>query len=516
MPLLETLMAMTWRKSWRRPHLHPSPSAAAFHRGFSLWAAACATRLPRLFVCFLSSSVAALFAVLTWITTRPHRICPTLDRARANPDQQPSVPACVISKVPMGPNAFRAFVGQLDATSASRPASSYAHTPNTTRTSRSYGAAPVDPCRTLLERRLEAAATLANPFKVCLEADGVSSVRELARVPARAWGLPPDLVEEIERMLSLLVARTCALEHYRAHRGHKRHRAPDGHMKPKKDNSSSESVLAGSVPKLRQKNPGGARKKRQQHLFEFDPRFQKSPLDPAGRPPRLEKIHPCPCPRQQTSGDRHPHHGCRLSADDDDLPPGMWDTAAGFEDPSRHGVVETGRVETESGGAINASFPSVPVGSVGLETQIDPLAGDLPIDQRALVARRKSRRQIRLEQQPSHQIAKRKFVGDGSTTTNNSPTAEETRPSSTRFTCRARPHCRAVFARASALKTHERSHASAPEYHRLRRAPQLFRDKPPASSEGAGAAAAKFRLRTTLPPSIRRELQVLEGEMKDM
>ncbi|CAM9554693.1 unnamed protein product [Scytosiphon promiscuus] len=414
--------------------------------------------------------------------------------------------------VPMGPEAFRAFVGQLDSTRASRPLSSSPLTHNTARTGRSYGAAVVDPCRSLLERRMEAAVTLANPFKVRLEADGISNVRELARVPARAWGLSPYLVDEIERMLGLLVARTCALEHYSAHRGHKRNRVTEGAAKPKKICFSSESGPMNDVPRRREKNPREARKRgqqqQQQQSFGFDPRFQRSPLDPFGRPPRLERIHPCPSRRQETD-DNHR----APSTDEDDLPPGVWDAAPSSKDPPRSDVVGNIRTETETNGATDVSFPSAPIESLEVDTHIELHAEDMAVDPRGQepVTHRKLQSPPRRDSQPSHQTAKRTFVRGRNT---NNPTAAETNPSTTRFTCRVRPHCRAVFAGASALRTHERSHSSAPEYHRLRRAPQLFRDRPPASSEGAGAAAEKFRLRTTLPRSIRQQLKKLEAERK--
>lgn len=472
----------------------------------------------------ISLFINALHSPLTticfsWSHSRPKSPLRTQSSPRNHPYarcfQNPSIQPCVVSKVPMGLEAFRAFVVQLDATCASRTPSSSPCAPSTARTGRSYRASPVEPCRTLLERRLEAAATLANPFKVRLEADGVSSVRELARVPARAWGLPSNLVEEIERMLSLLVARTCAIQHFRAHRSHKRHRAPDGNTPLKKrDSSPSKGGVVPGMLRRQDKDSSGARRREQKKSFEFDPRFQRSPLDPFGRPPRLERIHPCLGPREEKDGGRHPGHVYRLSADEDDLPPRIWEHATASEDPSGSDCYKTIGVETEVDGATDASFPSVPVESTVVRARNDPRAEDLPVDPRAqeLLTHRKPQGrpgQKQRQQQPSHPTAKTKYASGSNT---NSPTGTETHPSSTRYyRCRIQPRCGAVFPRASALRLHEKSHASAPEYHRHRRAPQLFRDRPPASSEGAGAAAEKFRLRTTLPPSILRELKLLEG-----
>ncbi|CAM9409047.1 unnamed protein product, partial [Ectocarpus sp. 12 AP-2014] len=410
--------------------------------------------------------------------------------------------------VPMGREALREFVRQLDATRADQPSSSSTQTPKTASTGRSYGSAPVDTCRMLLERRLEAAATLADPFKVRLEADGVLNVRVLARVPVRAWGLPPHFIEEIERMLGLLTARTCASEHFSAHRGKQKGRPPgvDALRTPV---SCSGDAFANVKPngqdgifRCRGRKKGRTPKRRQ--LFEFDPRYQRSSLDPFGRPPRLDRVLACLSPRQDTEAD-----GQSSPKDENDIPHGIWDRPAASENPSvKGGTGDMKKIEVvpeASTAAPGCSLPSRPVEGALL----DRAQSDLLTEQESS-SRRKPNAQR--EQPPPNQRPPNKKSGRSEGTVSSSAPAKTPPSSSRRFTCRVRPDCGAAFAKASTLKTHERSHAEVPEYHRLRRSPQLFRDRRPASFEGAGAAAEKFRLRTTLPYSVRQELQQLHEE----
>lgn len=407
----------------------------------------------------------------------------------------------------MGREALREFTRQLDATRAGRPSSSSTQTAQAASTGRSYGSAPVDPCRTLLERRLEAAATLADPFKIRLEADGVLSVRVLARVPVRAWGLPPHFIEEIERMLGLLAARKCASEHFSAHRGRQKIRPSDADATRTPASCSGDAFAKGKSNgkdgSFRCRHRKKGRPPKRQHLFEFDPRYQRSSLDPFGRPPRLDRVQACLNPRQDTEA-----NGQSLPKDEDDIPHGIWDRPAASENPSENdGTGDTRNIEAVPEAATAApgcSLSSRPVGGILFEgAQCDLLAEEEPISQDQSNAQR--------EHLPPHRTPTKKSGRREGSVFSSAPA--KTSPSSSRFICRARPNCGASFATASTLKTHERSHAEVPEYHRLRRAPQLFRDRPPTSSEGAGAAAEKFRLRTTLPYSVQQELQQLhEGK----
>lgn len=337
--------------------------------------------------------------------------------------------------MPIGPQAFRSFVQELDATTkttTTRPG----HAESST-TSRVTGEVPAvsqgpeaesqpretgasgsrcgdisrDLRRTLLKRRLEAAELLAKPFAVRLEADGVSSVRVLARTPVRSWGLPESLVEQMERMLGILVVRTCAAEN--------RHQS-------KKNNH--EGVARGGRALCR------TSALQQQRMF--DPRFQRSALDPFGRPPRLERIQPCP--GKQKHHNNRDGEVCAVadsgssSADprSDDggkgFPPGVWDR------PQKNHVVDSPH----------------PVATSMVSSHLPP---------EATTAIEMTNKYSKILQ-----------------------------------------------------KLNERSRNIFPEYQRLKRAPQLFRDEPTAPWEGAGAPAARLKLRTDLPPSVKKELAQLQ------
>lgn len=407
----------------------------------------------------------------------------------------------------MGLKAFREFIRQLDetsasATSAGRPLSS---TPKSSSADRPYGSAPVVPCRTLLERRLEAAATLADPFRLRLEADGIFNVKVLARVAVRAWELPPLLVEELERMLGLLIARTCASAHYHAHGGRSKNNRQGTVAQPtarsKECGFSTDNTYGdGEKTRCRHKKGDGAHKR--QHLVDFDPRFQRSPIDPFGRPPRLDLIQPSLNPRLPMANER----GNQIQDVEDDLPPGLWDRQVASEGPTVNSEADDNEVESTvtRGAAESATGILHPV-------EVERVAGKLPQE---LVGERKLQHEPlqRPQQLPQQVVMNKKSIGGKNRVI--IPTSGKTPGWSSRVVCRERPCCTAAFASASTLRTHERSHATAPAYHRFRRAAQLLRDPPPARSEGAGAPIEKFRLRTTLPLSVRRELQSLQHNVR--
>lgn len=457
----------------------------------------------------------------------------------------------------MGVEALRSFVQQLDAstydesrtsgtpatpTPTCRPASK-GRTTIRTPTNR-YGSTAPDPRRTLLARRLEAAEMLARPFAVRLEADGVSNAKVLARVPTREWGLPACLVEEAERMLGLLAARACAADHHTNHRT-KLNVAGSVYTGAKHSGSGGGGGGGAHVitkhPGIRGRgtvlSPSRLPSGQHRRPLAFDPKFQRSAVDPFGRPPRLEYLQTFAGPRRRqrlstTVGKGEANDGV-------DLPPGIWEPpppAEGEEtvyqssrrEPSKEmcpvrdvfSVIAPSRTVHDNGNNFGCllSPPSPPTCSEIESEKSDELSGQPPASAPPL------------RQPPSgsgcsqHQSTKR---GEGAACAKNTPSAGNTNaavgadehPTSTTtnfattpFTCQV-PMCGAAFRRASTLRVHQRSHATAPEYYRLRRAPQLFRDPPPAPTEGHGAAAARFRLRTELPASVQQELLQLQEEV---
>lgn len=427
-----------------------------------------------------------------------------------------------LGQVPLGREAFREFIKQLDSTTENTgdylsPSSSNSTNVNQQVSERTadkvltedlpkvndpvervgnstrpgggrYGSALPDRRRTLLSRRLEAAEMLARPFAVRLEADGVTSVKVLARVPDLTWGLPSCLVEEVERMLGLLAVKTCC--------------APDDYReRGRKNNLTSQKAIgayAGTTVRQRSRLCHGRARvrrwgQRPRRTLDFDPRFQRSALDPRGRPARIESIRPCRLtPTLAVAGGRH-----ILSEDDDDLPPGLWE----------HRLLPAAKRKVTAKGTIGCESKSK--SSQGMTPDVE----DLQISAHCNVKRvlETSDKMV-----PTHSAA---FSLSLSSTRDQHTKREHDRPqasekmtaSSSRYTCSV-PRCGATFTRSVSCRTHERSHDATPGYHRHRHAPQLFRDPPPAPCEGTGARAEKFRLRTELPESVQRELDQLQAE----
>lgn len=462
----------------------------------------------------------------------------------------------------MGLEALRSFVQQLDATTYDGPRSSSGPptTPTATRTTSSkdstatsrttlnhYGSAAPDPRRTLSARRLEAAEMLARPFAVRLEADGLSNAKVLARVPMREWGLPECLVEEVERMLGLLAARTCAYSDNLNNRNKKSSNCVGS--------SSTVSTVAGGgggVAHVTRKHPGtggrGTVSSRSRlpggqyrRPLTFDPKFQRSAIDPFGRPPRLENLLSFTGPQRR----RSPVTADKVEVYDGvDLPPGIWDPAPTPTEEGKEEVPESSRpgiakeacpihngadnvIEGECFGCLLAILS--PLASTDMERHEDsdelsgqPSVSARPLQQHHPGGSGSSHHGPRHHDEWTACTNKNKggnsaggnknatFVGAvENPTPKTAKTATTTAPYS--YICQV-PTCGAAFRRAPTLRTHQRSHTIMPEYLRLRRAPQLFRDPPPAPSEGHGANAARFRLRTELPASVRKELLQLQEE----
>lgn len=484
------------------------------------------------------------------------------------------------SQVPMGPTALRDFVAELDATLTDHPqqylpidvvARESSTTPSTREASKNrrtatgrYGSTQVNPRRILLERRLEAANMLSRPFALRLEVDGVSNVKMLARVPLRAWDLPPCLVEEVERMLGLLVAKTCAVEHSRAHRGRREKCSgglPAGTVQGLKSTGGRRvGATTGSGGREGKNSKGGActrgvlistrcsgsKLRSQRSSLPFDPRFQRSAVDPFGRPPRLERIQPCPGLREgrQRSDDY-------VSDAEEDLPPGPWDRPQAEEDESDavgkdndagdgklgikveeaaitarcanatvdsgHGLSPSVATTYPAGGSYTAKS-----GFADRKVVLCPPHPGEPGGDRAPLDRRRRRTPAHKPAGKTSTITSANLAGKRGGKKQNSVSDRE-RPTtmmgkksdgiaSPSFICQV-PGCDATFSRTCTLRIHHRSHFDFPVYHSVRRALQLFRDRPPASLEtGDGAIAARFLLRTELPASVRRELCQLQEE----
>lgn len=383
-----------------------------------------------------------------------------------------------------------------------------------------YGSALQDPRRVLLERRLEAAEMLGEPFALRLEADGVSSLKVLARTSVRRWGLPECLVEQIERMLGLLTARLCASVHY--------------HGNGSPNRSFGRNTEAPSSRSRGHCEGGHAPFRRGRRHGRFDPRFQRSALDPFGRPPRLELIQPCldgdcgdgPDGRGPHGSKLHPKRNADDDTDEGDLPSAVWERPEPSVDATAEKEEKTTNGNQPPTSSTSVTTPSCLVKTVESSTvlQSDFAERDIKLGEKRFVSdEQEQRRNQSLEfcrpldrrrHQPGTAARRGKVSASAKSPLNQVGTYDRVRHP-TKLTCREL-HCGGAFTRSSTRRKHELSHRIAPEYHRLKRAPQLFRDASTAPWEGAGAPAAIFRLRTELPASVLQELAELqqEGEVR--
>lgn len=404
--------------------------------------------------------------------------------------------------MPLGLGAFLAFVKELDAIVGDEGASPLpdAREPTTAaplvvRRKGWGGCPPADSRRVLLERRVHAAGVLARPFAIRLESDGISSVEMLASVPLGAWELPPCVVEQVDRMLAILVAKTCASG---------QDTRPEQFSSRKTHPTGRSRSTTGGIKRLE----GGG----------FDPRFQRSAVDPFGRPPRLDRIRPRrPGLRRKdgfASNSAHGHDVPDRAGDPsgDDLPRGIWEGHGNHTPQEKERWVPTGRMAKE--GERRPGYPSGPDdswmmpdmprcefsgnqrrslggaigGAVGRETAQDDGGGVLPSPEH----------NGKLEDTGGscrHEVTgakarceKLRHVIQSSRTVSKSPPQ----------------HLSIVCGSKSAQKP------CTAGYRRYRRTPQLFRDFLPSPREVLESLNPRFRLRAMLPRSIEAELRELQ------
>lgn len=147
------------------------------------------------------------------------------------------------TKSSFGIEGFKAFIVDLDAAS-------------------SKGA---DVSRQLILRRHEASGVCSRQLIDRLLKDGIDSVRKLSSARLSDWDLPDAIIDEVQRMIGVMITSQCAMGYSRI------------------------TLSAG-------RSAGGKRRKKRARVPDFDPRYQRSALDPFGRPPRVGRILPLPKP----------------------------------------------------------------------------------------------------------------------------------------------------------------------------------------------------------------------------
>lgn len=365
--------------------------------------------------------------------------------------------------------------------------------------------------RLLVKRRLHAAEMLARPLALRLEADGVSSVKTLAGVPVRAWEIPECLVEQVERMLGLLVARTCYTTYFQHDQ--------KGSYAFLDDESGSQSTKARGCNGAGVLKSGAAKQTGKKRVCvpwckskAFDPRFQRSALDSFGRPPRLEGIQPFIGLRNAGRERANPRPPLRQADDetDEDLPLRVWEKREMLDLPRPNKEEKDPPVATE----LDLNYPCM---NKSIEPESSNHPGCLsPVSRVACPRQDKEsaniKRQIDGTKKHEHlvnislELDKAALEHGGMEQRVDESGRDLRAVFNSNYT---KPGCGTRSARYIALRDHERCLGNALEYSRLRWTPQLFRDASTGPWEGMEERATKLRLVLGLPSIIQQELRDL-------
>ena len=145
-----------------------------------------------------------------------------------------------------------------------------------------------DTRKNLVQQRYRLALILSAPYAVTLRMHGYSSVLDMARINlSEVLDMPLQLLRQVEAFISTATAKTC--------------------------NSKKAFLSYSSLEAMERRDVAVP--------LLFDPKFQRSPFDPYGRPPRtgdlresLRKVDPSALPNV-----------CNIDGEDCEMPPGLWE-----------------------------------------------------------------------------------------------------------------------------------------------------------------------------------------------
>lgn len=375
------------------------------------------------------------------------------------------------------------------------------------------------------KRRYRAALIMSTPFNLKLKANKVYVAKDFLKVNIEELGMPPALQGQVEALLSVIALTAAKAKPAFSYHNYE---------------AKNEDVF--TIPLL------------------YDPRFQRGPLDPYGRPPRLgllesKKEKPRSASATATMQGGEVEESTVLEGDGGalNLPGGIWDSGVIMESniPDASTILDEedehylDDVDNASDGehhldakdktlfSFHASDKaphkkdksSVPMASSSsdweayqkrLRVKPVPAYGDS--------VHHKSNSQGATSTTPHGDAKSKPVQTPGSTTaTPGSVNKRKKKPSkpknlfSTDFTAYVkngfeRPYvcsqCNQAFHRMYTLKIHERSHDAFGNYHKFKSEPQLFLDDD--QHELVLANMRKYVSSISLPPLIQEQLDVLQ------
>jgi len=355
--------------------------------------------------------------------------------------------------------------------------------------------------REAVRTRFRAAFLLASPFCLHLQSRRVTSVAELLRLDEgrglARLGLPAALLTQLEVLLSSVVGRA-------AHA--KTVPVPRGRL------ASARGLFAS--PLL------------------YDPRFQRSPLDPFGRPPRLASAPPPPLALQSVPS------SLSISSDLTE-PPSLWDSnhspPVDSRSPSHQDLwgfravlpdLDEASSQDSKEEASVISSPVLPDNGK-VRGDVDPLAQRDRSDLRTLLqspSEPAPTYRVLCSQAPSDLRVSSYLQPPPSTAVSRDRPNLSPQPSKSRqdhkqpfvaglekccshsFRC-THPKCNQVFSRLFTYKMHLKSHETFPQYHEFKQRPQLVLDMD--RQQAVRAQADMHSQKLSLPPIIRSQLNSL-------
>lgn len=335
-----------------------------------------------------------------------------------------------------------------------------------------------------VRKRYRAALLMATPFTLTMRANGVALVQDLVKVSLADYNMPPKMQEQVEALVSMAVSANSNAKVVPVVRDHLA--------------TNQETFV---VP------------------MAYDPKYQRSPFDPYGRPQRLAPI------RELARQTRIARAGAKQKAGSGvPLPAAdLWSAPADEQEEAEGGPGELFKFEVrrqrrdeqaaqedepaaaaalDAEGAPEVSGPSRDGSPKRLPTPSadDDLGGAQRKGGAGATMLLTSRQRRRQEDRRAAESRRVLYSRDFEATVRSG----FERP----YVC-SFPGCGQQFSRAYTMKVHKKSHYLFTKYHEFKNQPQLFLDDDVAAFRRENELRAE--LAWSLPPLVQMELDLLQS-----